>query len=83
MRSWGGQGSKAGSIAYSRDLSPSLKSAPSGGNTVPDVICLNPEDAQSARIYDENGAWHSLNANSGGGQSRDAVLRRHRLPERL
>lgn len=36
--------------------------------------CLNPEDPQSARIYSANGVWHSLNANSGGGQSRDAVF---------
>lgn len=37
------------------------------------VICLNPHDSQSARVYDANGVWHSLNANSNGGQSRDAV----------
>ena len=35
----GGQGSKAGGIAYSEDVSPSLKSVQSGGNTVPDVMC--------------------------------------------
>ena len=35
----GGQGAKAGSIAYADDGStPTLKSAPSGGNTVPDVV---------------------------------------------
>lgn len=34
----GGQGSKAGSIAYSKELSPSIKAVPSGGNTVPDVM---------------------------------------------
>lgn len=35
----GGQGAKAGSIAYSDDGStPTIKSAPSGGNTVPDVV---------------------------------------------
>lgn len=41
--------------------------------TASGVICLNPHDSQSARVYDANGVWHSLNANSGGGQSRDAV----------
>ena len=35
----GGQGAKAGSIAYADDGStPTIKSAPSGGNTVPDVV---------------------------------------------
>ena len=35
----GGQGAKAGSIAYTDDGStPTIKSAPSGGNTVPDVV---------------------------------------------
>ena len=41
--------------------------------TASGVICLNPHDSQSARVYDANGVWHSLNANSNGGQSRDAV----------
>lgn len=35
----GGQGAKAGSIAYADDGStPTIKSAPSGSNTVPDVV---------------------------------------------
>ena len=35
----GGQGAKAGSIAYADDgITPTIKSAPSGGNTVPDVV---------------------------------------------
>ena len=38
------------------------------------IKCLNPEDSQSARIYDADGVYHSLNANNGGGQSRDGVL---------
>lgn len=37
----GGQGSKAGSIAYSEELSPSIKAVPSGGNTVPDIMVRN------------------------------------------
>lgn len=38
------------------------------------VKCLNPSFPQSARVYDADGVWHSLNANENGGQSRDAVL---------
>lgn len=34
----GGQGPKARTIAYSEKISPSLKSVPSGGNTIPDVV---------------------------------------------
>lgn len=33
----GGQGSKAGGLGYHEEVSPSLKSVPSGGNTVPTV----------------------------------------------
>lgn len=37
----GGQGARAGSIAYSEEASPTLRSAPSGTNTTPDVVyCL-------------------------------------------
>ncbi len=38
------------------------------------VRCLTPWDTQSARVYGEDGAWHSLNANENGGMSRDAIL---------
>ncbi|MDD3021784.1 MAG: DNA cytosine methyltransferase [Alphaproteobacteria bacterium] len=34
----GGQGAKARTIAYSENVSPSLKSVPSGGNTIPDIV---------------------------------------------
>ena len=34
----GGQGAKAGGIGYSEEVSPTLKSVLSGGNTVPDVV---------------------------------------------
>ena len=34
----GGQGSKAGGLGYQEEMSPTLKSVPSGGNTVPDVV---------------------------------------------
>lgn len=36
-----------------------------------EVSCLNPWDAQSARVYDQEGAWHSLNANEKGGMAWD------------
>ena len=39
-----------------------------------EVVCMNPWDAQSARVYDQEGAWHSLNANENGGMARDSVL---------
>lgn len=39
-----------------------------------EVSCMNPWDAQSARAYDQEGAWHSLNANENGGMARDSVL---------
>lgn len=37
------------------------------------VVCGNPWDSQSERVYSGDGAWHSLNSNSSGGQSRDAI----------
>ena len=40
----------------------------------PNIICANPWDAQSARLYDADGIYASLNANSGGGQNRAAVF---------
>ena len=70
----GGSGSKARSIGYVDGASPTLKAMPSGGNTVLEVVCYNPHDAQSARIYGEDGAFHSLNANEGGGMARDGVF---------
>lgn len=39
-----------------------------------EVVCMNPWDAQSARVYDQEGVWHSLNANENGGMARDSVL---------
>ena len=37
----GGQGEKAGGIGYQEEVSPSLKSAPSGSNTVPTVLSIH------------------------------------------
>ena len=67
-----GSGGTARSIGYAEELTPTLN-AECGGNK-PAVLCLNPWASQSARVYSEDGVWHSLNANSNGGQSRDAVL---------
>lgn len=39
-----------------------------------EVVCMNPWDAQSARVYDQDGVWHSLNANENGGMALDSVL---------
>lgn len=69
-----GNGAKAGSVGAQEECSPTLQAAESGTNRVPTVMCGNPWDSQSARVYQGDGAWHSLNANESGGQSRDAVL---------
>lgn len=56
----GGQGSKAGSIGYIEEQSPTLKSAPSGGNTVADVVYaidVNVVDRQS----NKNGSGYGEN----------------------
>ena len=37
----GGQGAKAGSIAFSEECSPTVKASPSGGNTIPTVMCVH------------------------------------------
>ena len=37
----GGQGSKAGGIAYKENVSATIKAAPSGGNQVPDIVCVH------------------------------------------
>ena len=39
-----------------------------------EVKCMTPWDAQSQRVYDQDGVWHSLNANENGGMARDSVL---------
>ena len=39
-----------------------------------EVRCMTPWEAQSARVYDQDGVWHSLNANENGGMARDSVL---------
>lgn len=62
----GGQGSKAGSIAYTEELCPSLKSCPSGTNSVPDVLCAAVDCRNGTERYDVNG---TLQAKESGGIS--------------
>lgn len=55
------------------------ESAPAGieggaGASGGGIVCGNPWDSQSERVFYGDGTWHSLNANSSGGQSRDAIL---------
>ena len=45
----GGQGEKAGGIGYSEQVSPTLKSVLSGGNTVPDVVYTEKARTLAAR----------------------------------
>lgn len=68
-----GNSDKARSIGYQEEVSPTLRGG-EGGNQKPCIVCGNPWDAQSERVYHGDGAWHSLNANESGGQSRDAIL---------
>lgn len=51
------------------DPSPTLTAGDRHG-----VMCLTPWEAQSARVYDQDGVWHSLNANENGGMARDSVM---------
>lgn len=71
----------ARSIGYREEQSPALKAEVNGNNppavlavTASGIQCGNPWDPQSERVFCGDGAWHSLSSNSGGGQSRDAVL---------
>jgi len=50
----GGQGSAAGGIGYRKELSPTIKASPSGGNTVPDVMvaaCAIAENVIGRQIH--------------------------------
>lgn len=66
-----GNSEKARSIGYQEECSPTL-SGGEGGNQKPCIVCGNPWDTQSQRVFCGDGAWHSLAANESGGQSRDA-----------
>jgi DNA (cytosine-5)-methyltransferase 1 len=67
-RNHDGSGNGLG-IGKEGDPSPTLTAGDRHG-----VMCMNPWDAQSARVYDQDGVWHSLNANENGGMARDSVL---------
>ena len=67
-RNHDGSGNGLG-IGKEGDPSPTLTAGDRHG-----VMCMNPWAAQSARVYDQDGAWHSLNANENGGMARDSVL---------
>ena len=76
-----GQGEKAHGIGWQEETAPSLKAEVNGNNppavltvTASGIQCGNPWGPQSERVFCGDGAWHSLSANSNGGQSRDAVL---------
>lgn len=67
-RNHDGSGNDLG-IGKEGDPSPTLTAGDRHG-----VMCMNPWDAQSARVYNQDGAWHSLHANENGGMARDSVL---------
>lgn len=48
----GGQGEKAGGIGYQEEVSPSLKAAPSGSNTVPTVLSIHQNASGEVREGD-------------------------------
>ena len=50
----GGQGAAAGGIGYRKELSPTIKASPSGGNTVPDVMVASPHFELVACAIAEN-----------------------------
>lgn len=74
-----GQGAKAGGIAYSEKVAPTLKGADSGLNQVPTVCyptgihCMNTFDSQTHRVYGADGVWPALVAGENSGQNRQAV----------
>ena len=37
----GGQGAQAGGLGYNEEVSPTVKASPSGGNQVPDIVCVH------------------------------------------
>ena len=68
-----GQGVKAHGIGYEEERSPTLRSQ-AGGNSVPCVICQNPWDSQSKRVFDTDGIFPTLPAGSSGGQNDQSVI---------
>ena len=62
----GGQGAKAGGIGYEDDVAPTIRSAESGSNQVPDVICYE-NHAQDSRIKPCGEYSPQINAKAGTG----------------
>ena len=66
----GGQGSKAGGIGYAEEVTPTLKAAPSGGNTVPDVVYAINDKATRNRgggpTRNDDGAGNGLGVQDNG-----------------
>ena len=77
---------RAGEILFERTRLPwdSEPRGEAGQGTPADVVgcadrgggvrCLNPHDSQTMRVYDADGIYPALAANSGGGQNRQAVI---------
>ena len=57
----GGQGAKAGSVAYDEDVSPTLRATPSGSNQTPDIVyCLQGNGIDRADTAGCNGSgWRT------------------------
>ena len=60
----GGQGEKAGGIGYQEEVAPTIRSAESGSNQVPDVICYE-NHAQDSRVKPCGECSPQLNAKAG------------------
>jgi hypothetical protein len=62
-----GQGSKAGGIGYQEEISPTLKSVLSGGNTVPSIVQTDTEGSPKAFSFDSlsSNSMKSSNPHSG------------------
>jgi DNA (cytosine-5)-methyltransferase 1 len=60
----GGQGIKAGGLGYQEEVAPTFKAAPSGGNTVPDVVYAINDKATRNRgggsARQDDGAMYTL-----------------------
>lgn len=60
-----GQGVKAHGIGYEEECSPIIRSC---------VLCQNPWDYQSKRVFDAEGMFPTLPAGNNGGQNDQAVI---------
>ena len=56
-----GQSDKTHSIGYQEEMSPTLRGG-DGGNQKPVVMCKNPQDPQSKRVFDPQGVGPTLNS---------------------